>query len=140
MYLTSKRRHVVRAERMSSGPRHDGSRPKGPRNEMTLVWKDRVEAEIAARGRNRAWFAREIGVTRGFVTKLFKRKPDGSMLQIHSEAVPRICALLGLPPPLVDAPEDLDSKTQRIMDLIKDQPDAVKDGLLSMLEGLHGRR
>lgn len=104
---------------------------------MTQAWKDRVEAELASRGLNRAWLAREIGVTRGFVTKLFKQNADGSMLQINSEAVPRICAVLDLPPPLVAAPDELDEKTQRIMDLIKDRPESFKDGLLSMLEDLH---
>lgn len=103
---------------------------------MTQAWKDKVEAALEARGKKRAWLAAELGVTRGFVTKLLKKNPDGSMHQVASEAVPRICALLDLPMPLVATPDEPDEKKKRLMRLIDAMPDSAKDGLIATLEGL----
>jgi len=103
---------------------------------MTQEWKDKVERRLKELGKNRAWFAAQLGVTRGFVTKLLKKNPDGSMHQISSEAVPRICALLDLPPPLSAPVEELDEKRKRLLALIDRMPDSARDGLLATLEGL----
>lgn len=117
-----------------SGARHDGPYRAGQRLQMTQAWKDRVEAELAARGHNRAWLAERLGVTRGKITKLFKRNPDGSMHQVSSEAVAEICQLLDIPRPLMATPDEPDPKDARLLELVRDAPAELKDAAIAMLE------
>ncbi|HSK02001.1 MAG TPA: hypothetical protein VK932_12195 [Kofleriaceae bacterium] len=73
--------------------------PQGPRREMSDEWKAAVEAALASHvpPMTRSELARELGVTRGLITKLLKPIAEGG--QQVSALVPRICAVLNVPMP-----------------------------------------
>lgn len=105
---------------------------------MTPAWKDAVLAALDQRGHNRAWLARELGVTRSLVTKLFAVEKDGSMVQTSSALVPRICELLQLQPPMIDRPiSDTDA---RLLELLRDAPEDLKVHVVGMLSASLKRR
>jgi len=118
---------------MPGNARHDGTRPKLPRYQMTPAWKATVLSRLKDRGRNRSWLAQQLGVGRGHITQLFATTPEGEMVRVASELVPKICELLDLPPPLVDNPPLPEPRDARINELLREAPDTLKDAVIEIL-------
>lgn len=114
--------------------RHHTPHPTGERHQMTGEWKDQVRAALTARGVGEQWLADEVAKRRG---KSMKRDTINKLLrrQTTSALVPDICAILGLPPPMVATPHVPDEETQRLIRLaLKASPD-VRRALIRLLEG-----
>jgi|KBSSwiStaDraftv2_1062776.scaffolds.fasta_scaffold00132_62 hypothetical protein len=98
-----------------ASPRHHKPYPRGDRNQMTPEWKDKVRAALKTRGVSEQWLADQIAKRRG---RVMKRDTVNKLLrkQQSSALVPDICAILGLPPPMVSTPdEDSGRALERIM-------------------------
>ncbi len=115
-----------------SRARHLRPFPKGQRWQMTESWKDQVRAQLQERGVGQDWLAQQVGAAgRGTISKLLKRTAEGAPAQVGSSLVPRICEVLGIPLPMVSAP---DEKTSRVIDLMSKSSEDMKDAIISMLE------
>lgn len=79
---------------------------------------------MRALGMNRAGLARDLGVSRAAVTKMLDQ-------QEVSALVPRICEILGLPPPMV---ETEDEALARINERLNSWSDAQRAKLLEMMD------
>lgn len=69
---------------------------------MTDEWKLLVRAELDRRTEpptTRAELARELGVTRGLLTKILRTSNEPGLRQHASALVPRICEILAVPMP-----------------------------------------
>lgn len=100
---------------------------------MTPAWKRAVLLALSDRGKSIPWLAKQVGLSRSAGYKLFAETSDGEMIQYGSAEVPQICALLSLPPPLVDAPPLPEPRDARIAELLRDAPDALKDAVIEIL-------
>lgn len=128
----SARRAVVTRTSMSQRRRRR-AKSKGPVREMTPEWKDLVLVALRQRGKGIPWLADELGLSPSAGYKLFATKPDGSMVQTGSAEVPRICALLDVPPPLVGTPPLPEPRDARIRELLLEAPDTLKDAVIEIL-------
>lgn len=100
---------------------------------MTPAWKKLVLLKLRERGRTVPWLAAQLKMATSSAYKLFAENPDGSMVQVGSSEVPRICALLGLPPPLVDADLMPEPRDARLAELLRIAPDSLKDAIIEIL-------
>jgi hypothetical protein len=100
---------------------------------MNQSWKDEVLAELAKRGKSIPWLAQQIGIARSSAYKLFAKKRDGSMVQTGCSEVPQICELLGVRPPTVESPPQLQPRDARIAELLRVAPDSIKDAVIEIL-------
>lgn len=116
-----------------SGRRRRRAKNKGPVREMTPEWKQLVLLALRERGKGVAWLAEELGLSESAGYKLFAAKADGSMVQTGSADVPRICALLDLPPPMVATPPLPEPRDARIRELLLEAPDSLKDAVIEIL-------
>lgn len=114
-----------------AGPRDSGE-DGGAKIQMTRAWKDSVLAELSRRGWNVERLAEEIGVSRSLGYRLFPTKPADNEIW-SSTAVPDVCALLGLPPPLQAVVDETDRK---ILELVRELPNATKVSLVQLIESL----
>jgi hypothetical protein len=116
-----------------SKARHNKPHPTGERHKMTPAWKDRVRAALDQRGESEQWLADEVAKRRGM--KEMKRDTINKLLrrQQVSVLVPDICAILGVPPPMIEAP--IDEETQRDIALIIAAPDDVRRAVRLLLSG-----
>lgn len=94
---------------------------------MTAAWKAEARAAMEARGMTDADLGRAVGVKRDTIGKMFLRQTSSSL-------VPRVCEVLGLAPPMTPTPTTRDDKVARIVELLADVPDEVKDSVIIILE------
>jgi hypothetical protein len=95
---------------------------------MTKEWKELVLRTMQEKNISRADLARELGVTRGLITKMFGN-------QVASALVPKICDLLKIPPPLSPT-EETAPRDVRIANLLGRMNDAQRDAAINFLETL----
>lgn len=126
---------MLRGQKMAPA-RHLKKYPSGPRYQMTQEWKDDVLTALAARGKNAPWLAEQLGVRRGMVHKMFAKNPDGSMKQVSSALVPRICALLDVRHPTVATSRITDGRPDRARELVSALTPQLQELAISMLEAL----
>ena len=98
---------------------------------MTAAWKASVRARLNEIGQSEAWLARQVSERRH---KTIKPDSINKMLKSRTGSifVEDVCAILGLPPPTIDSP---DEKTTKIIELAMRAPDEVKDAVLVLLGG-----
>lgn len=97
---------------------------------MSDEWKALVMQAMDAQGVSRADLARELGVTRGLITKLLRPIADGG--QQVSALVPKVCELLKVPMPGSAAP--VDARRARLDEVIARLSDEQLDGAIRFLE------
>ena len=116
-----------------TGARHHGPHPDGHRHEMTDAWKDDVRAALRTRGVSEQWLADQIAARR---KTTMKRDTINKMLrkQKTSALVPDVCAILGLPPPMIATPPVPDEETKRAIDLVLKATPDVRRAVLLLLE------
>lgn len=117
---------VPRRRRASLGP-------KGPVREMTPAWKKTVRLRLKEMGKDIPWLGRQVGLSRSGAYKLFAEDARGNMVQTGCAEVPAICKLLDVPPPLVDTPSVPEPRDQRLQELLREAPDALKDAVIEIL-------
>ena len=117
-----------------AGARHNKPHPNGVRHQMTPEWKADVYRVLEQRGLSEQWLADEVAKRRGM--RGMKRDTINKMLrrQQASALVPDVCAILGLPPPLVATQPLPDAETKRAIDLMLKAPPEVRRAVLLLLE------
>jgi hypothetical protein len=108
--------------------------PKEPKHQMTEAWKQQVRDALAQREDGVTWLARMSGVNHATIVKAL----DPKRRQRTSSAVPAICKVLGISPPLRDesASKPADSDEQTLLDKFRRLGDREKGKLIGYASAL----
>lgn len=119
------------------GARHPKPYKEGPRRQITIPWKKRVEAKLAANKeatpRIEPWnieqLGRLVGAKKAGLNKTFdlKREPQ----QLTSKYADEICDILGIAPPLIEAESDTEDFIRDVQLLRRLTPEARRDLMLT---------
>lgn len=113
--------------------------PDGPgKIQMTRAWKDLVLQTLTRRGWSVERLAKEVGIARATAYRMLPAEPVDNEIW-SSSAVPDICEVLGLPPPLEprELPDrEADDRDRKILALVRALPLNAKDSLITFIEGL----
>lgn len=102
---------------------------------MTPAWKALAIAALQKKGWSREHLAKELGVDRGLMYRILPVGERDNEIW-GSALVPRMCELLGLPPPLVPTEMAKDERDRQIMELVRALPPETKDSLIEFISGL----
>lgn len=105
---------------------------RGKRLPITEEWLIRVREAMAKRAWGDSDLARGVGVGRDTIGKMWK--------QSFSALVIPVSVALDISPSLMPTPTVTDEKTEKLLALISDAPDDLKDSLIAMLEAAFRRR
>lgn len=105
---------------------------------MTPEWKEAVRGALRDRGVSEQWLADQIaarldapGMKRDTVNKMLRN-------QQASALVPHVCAILGLPPPMVATPPVPDPELRLALDLVRKAPPDIRRAVIALLRGHFG--
>lgn len=104
-------------------------------------WRGQDDASLegARHGYRRGWsrqrLAKEVGIGRATAYRLLPMEPIENEIW-SSTAVPEICAVLGLPPPMEATEIARDEQDRKILELVRSLPSETKQDLIRMIERL----